>query len=271
MSGIEDAAIFFDTYYEDVPAGKERNEVRTVLRDKTPEFRDFYISDIYCRGAGTAISITGLPEMPVHDIHFSNMVIAAQKGYEATNANNMEQKNVKIILSSGNDDKTSAAPWNGISIKPHTSINTSELEKQYRIYPRLWDTAFAFLNSRDLGSLAPGKYPLIGDSVFVSVTLGPGKEFENTNWESHRNYIDIQYVAAGKESIGVMPVKSAVVTKPYDAAKDAANYSGEGSFFTAEPGVFFIFFPSDAHRPGIKVEEGDVRKVVVKVMVREKS
>ncbi|MFA5820146.1 MAG: YhcH/YjgK/YiaL family protein, partial [Bacteroidales bacterium] len=36
----------------------------------------------------------------------------------------------------------------------------------------------------------------------------------------------------------------------------------------ATPDKFFIFFPSDAHRPGLKVgENSQVRKVVVKVKV----
>jgi polygalacturonase len=104
MSGIVNEAVSFDTYYEDVPAGKERKEVSTVLRDKTPVFKDFYISNVFCTGAKTAISITGLPEMPVQQINFNNVVISADNGYEARDAKRISFKNVKLILPKGKVD-----------------------------------------------------------------------------------------------------------------------------------------------------------------------
>ena len=97
MSGIVHEAISFDTYYEDVTAGKEAKDVKTTVRDKTPLFTDFYLSNIFCRGAETAISITGLPEMPVQKINFDNVLISATKGYIAKDAKEINQKGVKII------------------------------------------------------------------------------------------------------------------------------------------------------------------------------
>jgi polygalacturonase len=96
MHDIVNEAILFDTYYEDVPAGTTKT-TSTALRDKTPDFRDFHISNVYCNGAKTAISITGLPEMPVHKIYFSNITISAQNGFIATDAADLDLKKVKII------------------------------------------------------------------------------------------------------------------------------------------------------------------------------
>jgi DNA sulfur modification protein DndE len=101
MKDILNEAISFDTYYEDVPAGKEKDSVRTVLRDKTPLFRDFHISNLVCYGAHTAISITGLPEMPVQKIYFDNMTISADAGVQTDAAADIFLKNVKIIPASG--------------------------------------------------------------------------------------------------------------------------------------------------------------------------
>lgn len=98
MSDIVNEAVLFDTYYEDVTAGKNAKDVKTTLTDKVPQFRDFYISDVFCRGAKTAISITGLPQMPVQKIHFDNVVISADKGYEFKDAKDIDFKNVKLIL-----------------------------------------------------------------------------------------------------------------------------------------------------------------------------
>lgn len=109
MRDIIDEAISFDTFYEDVPAGKEKDSVRTVLRDKTPVFRDFYISNVVCRGAATAIAIRGLPEMPVQRIFFENMIISARKGFEKIDAKEIRFKNVKLMLPGGPVDPAVAA------------------------------------------------------------------------------------------------------------------------------------------------------------------
>jgi biofilm protein TabA len=141
---------------------------------------------------------------------------------------------------------------------------------QYHMNPVLWDKAFAFLKNTNLDTLSPGKYPIQGDDLFASVTLSPTKEFDKTNWESHKKYIDLQYVIKGKEKIGVAPLASATVTKPYDETKDVANYSTEGVFHLAEPSVFFLFFPTDVHRPNIKVEGVDSdKKIVLKIRVAQ--
>jgi DNA sulfur modification protein DndE len=98
MSDIVNEAVLFDTYYEDVAAGKNAKDVKATGTDKVPQFQDFYISDVFCRGAKTAISITGLPQMPVQKVHFDNMVISADKGYEFKDAKDIDFKNVKLIL-----------------------------------------------------------------------------------------------------------------------------------------------------------------------------
>lgn len=157
---------------------------------------------------------------------------------------------------------------NGLKLKLSPSTNNIEFAKQYAANKAIWDKAFEFLRERNLNEIAPGKYPIDGDNVFASVTEGPSKEFDQSAWESHQNYIDLQYVISGKEKIGVAPIESLTVTKPYDAAKDGANYSGDGKYYVATPDEFFLFFPADGHRPNIKVDGYDkVKKLVIKIRV----
>ena len=278
MSNIVNEAILFDTYYEDVTAGKNAAEVKTTVKDKVPLFRDFYISNVYCRGAQTAISITGLPEMPVQKIYFNNVTISAEKGYEAKEAKDISFKNVQLLLPGGKVENPSASvvakPANAsllttLSIQPHNSINQQEFARQYKAYPNLWNKAFEFLRTHELQSLAVGKYPLAGDSVYVAVTYAPDKAFDSTKWESHRKYIDLQYIAVGKEKMGVVDVSKAKVLVPYNEKRDVANYEAEGTFYVADPSQFFLFFPQDAHRPSIKVNDDSVRKVVVKILAAQ--
>lgn len=101
MTDIVNEAVLFDTYYEDVTAGKNANEVKTTVRDKIPQFEDFFISNVFCRGAKTAISITGLPDMPVQKINFENVTISASQGYLQKDAKDINFKNVKLILPDG--------------------------------------------------------------------------------------------------------------------------------------------------------------------------
>ncbi len=114
-----------------------------------------------------------------------------------------------------------------------------------------------------MDNIARGIYPVDGDNVFVSVTADSSKDFDKTNWESHRKYIDIQYVIHGEELIGVYPIAKATITKEYDEKRDAANYSANGKLYSAIPGTFFIFFPSDAHRPNITPGGNKIVKNVV--------
>ena len=163
-------------------------------------------------------------------------------------------------------DSTLWSSPGGLSVKPHKSVNSSELSRQYQLNKTHWDEAFVFLRNQDLQTLPPGRYPIEGDQVFAIVTQNPTKDLDSTQWEAHRDYIDVHYVAAGEEIIGVSPLNNLTITKAYDAAKDVANYSGSGEMYPAKPGNFFIFFPSDAHRPAISPGgHAADKKIVIKI------
>jgi YhcH/YjgK/YiaL family protein len=158
----------------------------------------------------------------------------------------------------------------GLELQPHKTVNKQELARQYNLNKAYWDKAFTFLKENDLQALAVGKHSIDSDNVYAIVTENPTKDYDSTKWESHRNYIDLQYVISGEEKIGVYPVKKLTVSMPYDASKDLANYSGEGEIYTAVPGTFFLFFPSDAHRPTITTGGNKVdKKLVIKIRYRD--
>ncbi|SFW66188.1 glycoside hydrolase family 28 protein [Chitinophaga sancti] len=92
MVSIVNEAVSFDTYYE----AATLTDAATV---KIPEFCNFYISNIICNGAKTAMLFRGLPEMPVHDLHFKNVYIQAEKGVVATAIKDLQFKNVHFQTS----------------------------------------------------------------------------------------------------------------------------------------------------------------------------
>lgn len=100
MSDIVGEAITFDTYYEDMPAGKTGSDGQPEVHEKTPQFTDFHISNVYCNGAETAIAINGLPDMPVNKIDFSNIVISSKKGAVINEATNIDLRGIKLITTS---------------------------------------------------------------------------------------------------------------------------------------------------------------------------
>ena len=93
------------------------------------------------------------------------------------------------------------------------------------------------------------------------------KKIEDAVLEAHRKYIDIQCVIEGEENFGVVSSANQAITKPYDAEKDYALFSGETSFIKLIVGSFIILFPQDLHRPCVEIRSSKpVKKIVLKIL-----
>jgi YhcH/YjgK/YiaL family protein len=159
---------------------------------------------------------------------------------------------------------------NGWTAKPDSSINRKEFAVSYFKNKERWDKAFTFLKNNDLTKLEIRRNDIDGDNLYAPVTDYMTKNEEDAKFEAHQKYIDIQYVISGVEQIGIAPMsmKKEVIT-PYDAAKDI-EFMTVNKFenYKATPERFFIFFPSDIHRPSVKIgENSQVRKLVMKVKI----
>ena len=115
-----------------------------------------------------------------------------------------------------------------------------------------------------------GRYEIEGDHVFAAVSsydTGPATE---KRFESHRVYLDLQYVARGAERILHTPTAGLAVETPYDAAADILFYAEPkvSSSLLVRAGGLAFFYPADAHKPGCMAGGRDaVKKVVVKVRI----
>jgi YhcH/YjgK/YiaL family protein len=159
---------------------------------------------------------------------------------------------------------------NGWQVKPDQSINRKAFATSYFKNKERWDKAFNFLKSNDISELELKRYDIDGNNLYAPVSEYLTKNEEDARYEAHQKYIDIQYVVSGKELIGVAPVSQKKdELEPYDATKDVEFLTvAHGENHLAIPDRFFIFFPEDAHRPGLKDGESSlVRKVVVKVKI----
>ena len=127
-----------------------------------------------------------------------------------------------------------------------------------------------FLAKNDAASLAPGRHE-VADGVFVNVEeYAPG---DNSLFEAHREYIDLQYLVAGDEEIDVINLGDGVPEKEYSPEIDASFCRESADAPIAKlfvfAGSFAIFEPRDAHRPGMKYRADHVKKLIFKIKVTE--
>jgi YhcH/YjgK/YiaL family protein len=133
------------------------------------------------------------------------------------------------------------------------------------------EAGFAFLERFDLATLPDGKHPIQGEDLYALIMRVPSKSAAEARFESHRDYIDIQYLVSGDEALGVLPIGELTGPTPYDSAKDVVFYATPAAYpaLRLPPGHFAVFFPPDGHQPMCHAgAPGQLHKVVVKVRVR---
>ncbi|MES2702655.1 MAG: YhcH/YjgK/YiaL family protein [Bacteroidota bacterium] len=135
------------------------------------------------------------------------------------------------------------------------------------VHPRL-SAAFEYLLSTNLAALAPGKYEIDSANVFAIVQEYDTLHSAAEQMESHRKYIDVQYMVSGEEQVGHAILNSQLASKEYSPDEDYMLYADTPDFFSKlSAGMFMIFFPHDLHMPCIQVNgPARVKKVVVKIL-----
>lgn len=127
-----------------------------------------------------------------------------------------------------------------------------------------------FMKEYNLTQLPLGKH-IISDDVYVSVEEYDTVESNEKKYESHREYIDLQYVIHGTELIEVSDVTNLRKATVYDKEKDIIFY--ENTIFenkvervVLKAGDFVVLYPEDGHKPGIKFDNRQhVKKAVFKI------
>lgn len=158
----------------------------------------------------------------------------------------------------------------GLRLKVHPSVNIRQFYEQYHKRPDLWKAAFKYLEN-DLMLIETGKYQLNGDEVVAIVSEYRTRKAEDAKWESHRKFIDLQYLIDGEEKMGLLPLETAKLASGYQEDKDVILFGEQdGEYYVANPDIFFLFFPGDVHRPCIRIGESKpVRKLVIKIAFAE--
>jgi YhcH/YjgK/YiaL family protein len=151
-------------------------------------------------------------------------------------------------------------------------VDKIENYAKYANLPRALYRAIEYIGSTDFSYVENGQYELDGKRMISIVNRSQTRTLDNAIWESHRKYIDVQFVAGGHERFGHVPLASAPpVQTPYNESKDVFFYEPGLETFDAPAGTFMIFYPDDVHAPGLATgvppKPAEVVKGVVKVAV----
>lgn len=147
-------------------------------------------------------------------------------------------------------------------------LDTISRAQRYAAISPAFAKAMEFLAAHRDGDLADGKYPICEDA-YALVKHYDSKPVENCHYEAHRDYADVQYVAAGREQIGWAP-KETLHEDCYKEEKDQFCLSGTGRLIPMEAGDFMILFPEDGHMPCVAQGAcAPVTKMILKVRVEK--
>lgn len=138
------------------------------------------------------------------------------------------------------------------------------------VFPRAIEEALEYLKSHDFTTVEPGVYEIEGKDIYAQVFDAETKPVEKQRPEVHEKYIDVQFLASGKERLGFTPDTGNYEVAERDEERDLIFYKNVENecFVEARPGCFSIFFPEDVHRPAcVSGAPMIVRKVVIKVSV----
>ena len=142
--------------------------------------------------------------------------------------------------------------------------------KQYLGLSPSMDRAIDFLVNNNVSDLEEQRIDIAGDDVYVMIQHYSTEGLAGRSFETHDDYIDIQYVASGVETIIYGNRRDLAVEKAYDPKADCTLYQLDGVERTIsldmKAGDFAVFFPADGHVP--KIWTTDVPSKVVKAVFK---
>lgn len=143
--------------------------------------------------------------------------------------------------------------------------NLANLKKYEGVIPYAREIA-AFLDKNDAAAIPVGRYD-VADGVFVNVC--DCVNGENTTYEAHRRYSDLQCVITGDEIMKRCHISSCTNGNEYSEENDCILYKSAAKETVCHlyAGEFALFEPEDAHCPGICGTASDVRKLIFKIPV----
>lgn len=129
--------------------------------------------------------------------------------------------------------------------------------------------ALSYIKSIKDEKLEVGKF-VVNDDFYYLVQEYDTKSLEDCKLESHRRYVDIQWIISGEEIMLTSDIASLVVASEYDVQKDVMFWKSRPSMMQMliKKDGYVILYPKDAHMGCIRTNRpGRVKKIVGKVRI----
>lgn len=142
-----------------------------------------------------------------------------------------------------------------------------------RAYPEPIERAIAYCREAEIDDWKEGRYELDGDRWIAQVFSRETGPKEEKLPEVHRRYIELQFMAEGREYIGYYPdCGGSRVREDRLKEKDTLYYEEDPGaseiMLPMEAGCYAVFFPEDVHRPFCQMGEAQVvKRIVIKIDV----
>ena len=145
----------------------------------------------------------------------------------------------------------------------------NQLMEEFKMERKL-ARALEIIEDLDWETVECGRYD-VDDELYYTVQEYETKYPEQARYEAHEKYVDIQYIVKGVERMEFAETSKLKVTEPYNPEKDM-KFLAEPKVIDAsivEEGDYRIFYPEDAHRPGLCVNNtpAKVKKILAKVLI----
>lgn len=144
---------------------------------------------------------------------------------------------------------------------------TSQINRYLGLHPNL-DEAIHFIQTHDLNQMELGKHLIKGEEVYCTIMEAITKKENETAFEIHHAYMDIQMDLKGKEEVQLCASDYKVLS--FDDHTDFGTVAGlkSQSIFLNE-NTFVMLFPKEAHKPSLAIGQATkIKKIVFKVKMQ---
>jgi biofilm protein TabA len=149
----------------------------------------------------------------------------------------------------------------------YTSL--SRVQKYDHLVDKL-TKAYDFLSQDSLQDLALGKQLIDGEDIFALVQSYQTVPAEQVKFESHEQYVDLQFIVSGQERMGIADRGKLNIVSPYNPAKDVSLYADPPEYgsLVMNAGDLVVLLPEEAHKPKCQCGESQtVKKIVIKIRI----
>ena len=145
----------------------------------------------------------------------------------------------------------------------------SDVQAQASVLPAAVVRALQAVQSVDVTTLPPGRYPIEGDEMFYLVQDATPRAVADSLTENHYQYADVQIPVSATERFGFsLPQPDLTASQMMFDTRDIALYPVPANefFMDVKPGSYVVFLPLELHRPCVSIDNTtSFRKVVIKI------